>query len=122
MQPLYLLDSGGASSPHATVTGGPFSSFGSVFLSFFLFLVADGSRVRAEVVILGQSPLQRGGGLWLVGSPKMKKSGGCLGWSVAVAVEETEGEADVADGEGAAAAGGLGFGGGRSVVSGWGRE
>jgi hypothetical protein len=23
MQPLYLLDSGGASSPHATITGGP---------------------------------------------------------------------------------------------------
>jgi len=53
---------------------------------------------------------------------KMKKSGGCLGWSVAVAVEETKREADVADGEGAAAAGGLGFGGGRSAVSGWGRE
>jgi hypothetical protein len=52
----------------------------------------------------------------------MKKSGGCLGWSVAVAVEETKREADVADGEGAAAAGGLGFGGGRSAVSGWGRE
>ena len=46
-----------------------------------------------------------------VGVQKMKKSRGCLGWSVAVAVEETEGEADVADEEGNATAGGLGFGG-----------
>ena len=43
-----------------------------------------------------------------VGVQKMKKSRGCLGWSVAVAVEETEGEADVADEEGNATAGGLG--------------
>jgi hypothetical protein len=41
---------------------------------------------------------------------KMKKSTGCLGWSVAVVVEETEGEADVADEEGNATARGLGFG------------
>lgn len=31
--------------------------------------MADGSGERAEAAVLGQSPLQRGGGSWLVGSP-----------------------------------------------------
>jgi hypothetical protein len=29
----------------------------------------------------------------------MKKSGGCFGWSVAIAVEETKGEEDPAEGK-----------------------
>jgi len=37
-------------------------------LFFFLFLVADNIEVRVEVVVLGQSQLQRGRGSWLVRS------------------------------------------------------
>jgi hypothetical protein len=53
------------------------------------------------------------------GVQKMKKSTGCLGWSVAVAVEETEGEANVFDEEGNATAKGLGFGGDLLGKGGW---
>jgi hypothetical protein len=95
-----------SSPPPLCISGGPFSDLfhlRSPLLSVHLISAggrSGGWRRELSVWVAAKAGVQ-----------KMKKSRGCLGWSVAVAVEETEGEADVADEEGNATAGGLGFGG-----------
>jgi len=95
-----------SSPPPLCIGGGPFSDLfhlRSPLLSVHLISAggrSGGWRRELSVWVAAKAGVQ-----------KMKKSRGCLGWSVAVAVEETEGEADVADEEGNATAGGLGFGG-----------
>ena len=71
------------------IGGGPFSDLfhlRSPLLSIHL-IFAGGWRRELSVWVAAKAGVQ-----------KMKKSRGCLGWSVVVDVEETEGEADVAVG------------------------
>jgi len=96
------------------IDGGPFSDlfhFRSPLL--LIHLISDDGR---------SGDWRRELSVWVAakaGMQKMKKNTGCLGWSVAVVVEETEGEANVFDEEGNATAGGLGFGGDLLGKGGW---